>query len=226
MAITNFMNLDLPTVSVTLGPEWATDINTALTSIDEHDHTSGKGTQVPTAGININANISFNSFKPTDLLATQYDSQSSALTGATNANSVFVLSGDLYYTNSAGTAVQLTTGNSLVASPATFQTLNITSINSNLTIGAADTFVFIAVDTSSTAISVDLPLAANVSAGRVYAIKDSAGNANANNITINRQGSDLLDGATSYVFDSNYGAVWYITDGVSNWHWIVTGKLL
>jgi hypothetical protein len=217
MAITTFMNIDLPTVSTTLGPEWATKLNAGLTTVDEHDHTSGKGTQIPTAGININANLSFNSFKPIDLLSTQYDSQVSALSGASNANSVFVLSGDLYFTNGSGTAVQVTTGTSLVSSPATFSTLEFTSINSNLTISPSDTFVFIAVDTGASR-TIDLPLAANVSQGRVYAIKDSTGTANANPITIARQGSDLIDGATSFDFDSNYGSIWYITDGVSNWY--------
>jgi hypothetical protein len=217
MAITNFMNLDLPVVTTTLGPEWATKLNTALTAVDEHNHTSGKGTKVPTAGLNVNADLSFNSNRASSLLSSKYTSQVSSLSGATNANSVYVVSGDLYYTNSSGTAVQLTTGNSIVSSPATFETLNFTSINSNLTILPADTFVFIAVDTSASR-TITLPLASSVAEGRVYAIKDSTGSANANPIVVDRQGSDLIDGESSYNFDSNYGAVWLITDGISNWY--------
>lgn len=218
MAITTFMNIDLPTVSTTLGPEWATKLNAGLNVVDEHDHTSGKGTLVPTAGLNINADLSYNSsYKATDLLSTQYTSQGATLTGAGNINSVYAVSGNLYFTNGSGTAVQVTDGSSLVATPATFSTLEFTSINSNLTISPSDTFVFIAVDTGASR-TIDLPLAVNVSQGRVYAIKDSTGTANANPITIARQGSDLIDGATSSTFDSNYGSVWYITDGVSNWY--------
>jgi hypothetical protein len=49
MATAN-MNLSLPTVSVTIGPTWATQLNTALETVDVHDHTSGKGVQVPLPG--------------------------------------------------------------------------------------------------------------------------------------------------------------------------------
>lgn len=217
MPITNFMNLDLPTVSATLGPEWATDVNAAFTTVDEHDHTSGKGVQVPSSGLNINANLSFGDFKPTDLLATQYTSQVSTLTGASNINSVYSVSGDLYFTNGSGTAVQVTTGGSLVAAPATFQTLGYTSINTNLTIGASDTFVFIEVDTSASR-TITLPLASSVTQGRVYAIKDSDGTSNSFPMTIDTQGSDTIDGASSIARDSNYSATWVITDGVSSWY--------
>lgn len=217
MAITNFMNLDLPVVTNTLGPEWATKLNAALDVVDAHDHTSGKGTQVPTAGLNINADLSINNNRVSDLLSTKYTSQASALSGASNVNSVSVSSGNLYYTNASGIAVQLTDGNSVVSSPSTFETLNFTNINSNLTILPSDTFVFIAVDTAASR-TITLPLASSVSVGRVYAIKDSTGTANANPIILARQGSDLIDGDSSYNFDSNYGAVWVITDGVSNWY--------
>ena len=57
---TSFLNLTLPTVTVTLGPTWATQINAAFEVIDEHDHTSGKGVQIPTAGLNINDDLDFN----------------------------------------------------------------------------------------------------------------------------------------------------------------------
>lgn len=214
---TNFMNIDLPVVTTTLGPEWATKLNAGLEVVDAHDHTSGKGTKVPAAGLNINADLSFQSKRASDLLSTKYSSQVAPLSGAANANSVSVSSGNLYYTNSSGTAVQITDSGSIVAAPATFETLNYTSINSNLTINSSDTFVFIAVDTGASR-TINLPLASSVSQGRVYAIKDSTGTANANPITIATQGSDTLDGAASLDFDSNYGAVWVITDGASSWY--------
>lgn len=56
MATAN-MNLDLPTVGVTVGPTWASQLNTAITSIDSHDHTSGKGVQIPSAALNIDADV-------------------------------------------------------------------------------------------------------------------------------------------------------------------------
>lgn len=119
MSTTPNMNLDLPVVSSTAGPEWATKNNTALSTVDRHDHTPGKGVQVPAAGINIDNTLSANSNTINELRSTQYNSQSSNLRGAAEANSVHVKDGDLWYTNSSGTAVQVTSGNSVVAAAST-----------------------------------------------------------------------------------------------------------
>lgn len=45
------MGLDLPVVGTDAGPGWATKLNAAHTTTDAHDHTAGKGVQVPTGGI-------------------------------------------------------------------------------------------------------------------------------------------------------------------------------
>lgn len=214
---TSFMNLDLPTVSVTLGPAWASKINAALETIDSHNHTSDKGVRIPTAGLNIDDDLNFSENAITNLLRVGYKSNSSTLTGATNALSTYVTNGNLYYTNSAGNAVQITSGGSVVSTPAAVQNFETTSVSSNLVISPADTFVTLYVDTSATR-QITLPLAVNVVSGRVYIIKDVSGNALNNPITVVRQGSDLIDGQTSQVLESNYGS-WMISgDAASNWH--------
>lgn len=214
---TTFMNLSLPTPTVTLGPAWATQLNTALETIDSHDHSSGKGSQVPTAGLNINENLDFNDNKPFNLLATQFTSQSSTLSGASNASSLYVTSGNLYYTNSSGVAVQLTSGGSLATSPGSAQTFETQAVAADLTINAADTFVYLIVDTSI-ARSIDLPLASAVSQGRIYVIKDASGLSNTNNITVNASGADTVDGSASQVLDSNYGSWFIVGDGTDSWY--------
>lgn len=216
MAVTPYMNLDLPTTLVTLGPDYADQNNDAFTTVDAHDHTSGKGKQVPSAGLDINANLNFQSKKPYNLYSTQYIAQGSTLTGAGNALSVFTYSGDLYYTNGSGSAIQLTDGGSIVSSPSTVQALEITSITGDLTIGASDTFVVILVDTTASR-QIDLPLASTVAAGRIYIIKDVTGDANANPMTLARQGSDTIDGETTQVMTSDFGAWFVVGDGVSEW---------
>lgn len=60
MATTSNMGLTLPDVSVTLGPTWASQINSDLTLLDQHNHTSGFGVQIPTAGLNIDGDLGFN----------------------------------------------------------------------------------------------------------------------------------------------------------------------
>lgn len=214
---TPFMNLDLPTPSVTLGPEWATELNTAIETIDSHDHTSGKGTQIPAAGLNINGDLDFNSNKPFNLMSTQFDDQSVTLTGASNAGSIYTVSGDLYYTNSSGIAVQLTTGGTLNSSPGSAQVFETQAVSSNLSISNADTFVYLIVDTTASR-AITLPLASSVTAGRIYVIKDASGQSEANNITLNVSGSDTVDGSSSQTLDSNYGSWTIVGDGTDSWY--------
>lgn len=213
---TNFLGLNLPTVSVTLGPAWATQVNTAFEVIDAHDHSSGKGASIPSSALNINANIDWGGYKPTNLLATQYSSNDATLTGASNANSVYVKSGNLYYTNSSGNAVQITSGGSIVSSPGALSTVERQAVAGDIVISPASTFVYLAVNTTA-ARQITLPLANSVASGRVYIIKDVSGQANTNNITLVRQGSDTIDGATSQVLNSNYGSWWVVGDASSSW---------
>lgn len=214
---TVYMNLTLPTVSVTLGPTWATEINTALTTIDDHDHTSGKGRQVPTTGLNINADLSFGGYKATTLKSTQFSSQASALSGASEANATYSLNGDLYFVNGSGVGVQITSGGSVVSTPASANTFELNDVSSNLTIGAADTYVILTVDTTASR-AITLPLASAVTAGRFYIVTDKTGSAREFNITINRAGSDLINGATSFVIDSDRASNMIYSDGSSNWY--------
>jgi hypothetical protein len=111
---TYYMVLDLPVVSATLGPVWASNLNDALTVVDAHDHTSGKGKQVPTAGILINADLVFNNYAASDLELTGYRSVGAAL-GAGVTSSVYVVNGDLYYNNGSGQNIKITNGSTLNA---------------------------------------------------------------------------------------------------------------
>lgn len=217
MAITPNMNLDLPTPTVTLGPTYATQNNTAFSTIDTHDHSSGKGIPVPTSGLNINANLDFNGHKPTNMLALQLVSNVSTLTGASNANSVYVSSNNLYFTNGSGTAVQITSGGSVVSVPANTNTLETVAVSSSPTISPSDTYVYLIVDTSVSR-TITLPLASGVAGGRFFAIKDALGQSNTNPITVACQGADEIDGAASYTVNSNFECVWITGDGVSKWH--------
>lgn len=109
------MGLALPVVSVEPGPTWASDLNTAFGLVDSHDHTSGKGLQIPTAGLNINADLSIGSFNLTTIRSARYNNQSSPLGVATDLNCVYVSSGNLYFNNSTGVQVQITSGAGLNA---------------------------------------------------------------------------------------------------------------
>lgn len=212
----SFMNLDLPTVSVTLGPDWADELNAALSVIEDHDHSDGKGTKVKTAGLDINANLNFNSFTAFGLQSVKLATQSATLSGASYAQSVFSYAGDLYYTSGSGTPVQITSGGTIVATPGTVTSLEYTPITSDTVISASDTFVVLGVSTAA-ARSITLPSAALVTAGRIFMIKDQTGNAETNNITVLPDGSDGIDGAISVTLNSAYGSLFLITNGVDSW---------
>jgi len=218
MALTPFMNLDLPTVSVTLGPEWAEEINAALETIDDHDHSTDNGAKITPLGLNINSSLDFKTNRAIELFATQYVDHGSPLTGVSNIRAVSVSGGDLYYTNNAGVAIQLTAGGTLVSSPGATNTFSSVFPAGDLVILPGDTFSYIAVDTSSPR-TITLPAAGSVTAGRFYTIKDKTGTASANNISISPNGGDTIDlVGGSAVVRSDFSATLLVSDGVSNWY--------
>lgn len=115
MANTPNMNISLPTVSVTAGPTYATQLNNGFSTVDEHNHTSGKGVQVPTAGIGINADLSFFSYNATALRSTRYSNQGSPLGTASDLNCVYFSGGNLYVNDGSGNQIQLTAAGALNA---------------------------------------------------------------------------------------------------------------
>jgi hypothetical protein len=58
-----------------------------------------------------------------------------------------------------------------------------------------------------------LPAASGFSAGQYFTVKDEAGNANSNNITILTTGSDTIDGQTFIILESAYAAVNIYSNG-------------
>lgn len=216
MSITPLMNLDLPTVSTALGPEWATMLNAALELVDSHDHSNGKGTKVTPAGLNISTDLEFNNNRATELLSAKFNSNGATLTGASNYGSIYSVSGDLYWTNNSGTAVQVTSGSSLNSPTPLFNSIPYTSVSTDLIISAVSTATFLNVDTTA-ARNITLPLANSVSSGRIYIICDASGLSETNALTILTQGSDTIQGASSYVINSNTASIMVVGNGSSSW---------
>ena len=84
------------------------------------------------------------------------------------------------------------------------------------TLTTVDGRVMILADSSSNAITVNLPVASENS-GRIINIKDKGGNAGTNNITIDPDGSETIDGAASVAINTNYGSMTVLCDG-TRWH--------
>lgn len=93
---------------------WDTVLDTVFGLIDAHDHTTGKGVRVPSAGINVNADLSFAAFALTTAKAVTFNETTTAsVAGYTDA--LFVNSADhnLYFRNSSGSNVQITAGSTI-----------------------------------------------------------------------------------------------------------------
>lgn len=214
--ITPFLNLNLPTPTVTVGPDWAESINAAFEQVDSHDHSSGKGVRVRTSGLNIDSDFTINNFRLLSVRATRYLNLVSPLTGSANAGSLHMASGDLYFTNNNGAAVQITSGGSIVSTPTSLQIIQANDISSDVTINAVDTSVLFRIDTTASR-TVTLPLSASTANGRVYIFKDNSGDSFQNPVTIQTVGGDTIEGLSTYEIQSGKESAWIISNGANSW---------
>mgnify|MGYP003637471182 CR=1 FL=1 len=103
---TNITAIAKPGVGTTAGPEWATNLNTSLDAVDDHDHSTNKGIRITPAAINVNSDFQFNENSATELKNVIF----STVTAATTSYSLYQASGNLYWRNGSGSAVQVTIG--------------------------------------------------------------------------------------------------------------------
>lgn len=111
------MGLILPDEGASLNV-WAPLLDTAIGAtgggIDAHDHSAGKGVKVPSAGLNINADVTANSHSITDVLALDFAPTVAAnVTGFAGAFWLNSVDSNLYYRTTAGVNFQVTNGSSL-----------------------------------------------------------------------------------------------------------------
>lgn len=111
------MNLQIPVVGTDPGPDWANNLNSSLTVIDGHNHTPGLGVRVPTDGIDIDADLTFNGFNALSLRSTRYSAQMSPLSLPSDLGCVYVSGVDLYYNDTSGNQVRITEGGSVAGTP-------------------------------------------------------------------------------------------------------------
>ncbi len=109
MATTPNMNLTIPEVLVTTGPQYATQVNEAFDEIDSHDHSTGKGARITPSGLNINAALAFNNNSLTNVKAVTLATQTSVTTN----KSVYSKGDDLYYRDASGVEIQITASGSV-----------------------------------------------------------------------------------------------------------------
>ena len=99
------MNMELPVEDDDDGI-WDTKLNQCLEDIDAHDHSTGKGVPVPTAGLDIDDDLSFGGFSAVDLRGVTFTRQ---VTFAPENGSLATKDSDggLYWTDYTGTSWKL-----------------------------------------------------------------------------------------------------------------------
>ena len=113
--LTPNMGLIEPAVGSELGPAWASELNSSLTTIDQHNHAMGNGVQINPSGININADLPFNQNNATILRTTRFFPQASIIaSSAPDQGCVYAFTSssttrtELYYNDYNGNQVQIT----------------------------------------------------------------------------------------------------------------------
>lgn len=211
---TTNMGLVLPTPGQRLGPTWASDLNAALTLVDSHDHTSGKGVTLGVASFTIDADVNYNNNYA--LLNANYlgfDETATPSTDFPAASKPSILfsggaNGELYYNDGAGNQIPITSGGavnvpaSAVASKsfAVNTTLvSVTPFNSTSTpaLAEADGYNVYFLNYSTGAATITLPTMAGMPAGRMFTFKDINGNASTNPINILPTGTETIDGISA-----------------------------
>lgn len=97
---------------------WGSALNGNFDLLDAHDHSTGKGVQIPSSALKINADVSWafggGNFAITDIKALDFIPVASS-TVSSYASALFVNSSDnnLYFRNQSGTNVQITSGSTI-----------------------------------------------------------------------------------------------------------------
>jgi len=200
------MNLVELVPGITTGPQYATDIVSNFSTIDAHDHTTGNGTRIPSAGININSNLEYNGNAPIGQGKSQFNSLGAALSAAGDYRSLHVVAGELFYLDDSGNSVQLTNSGSVAGSAG-----NITGLSSPASVTfSTNKYVF-----KDTATSFGILESADVrlfedSASAItnyVGLKSPASLAATYNLTF----PGALPAATRYVASDNTGALTFET---------------
>lgn len=162
------MSLILPTVGQEPGPNWALDLNSSLSLVDQHNHAPGSGVQISPAGMNINTDLPFNGNNAISLKSIRFSSQVSPLAGGSDIGCLYVSGANLYYNDTLGNQIQMTAGGAVNGTPGSIG--NLVAPAAVNYVPANQTFVFQSNQTNNTPGTLDIGnvLIRNMVAGGNY----------------------------------------------------------
>lgn len=117
--ITPNMSLIIPTAGQEPGPDYATDVNSSLTLVDQHDHSPGKGVQITPAGLNINDDLDFNGNFAIDVAGITLEAQVSTPA----VNTLYENGVDLYFVDGLGNNIRITQSGGVAGTPGSIANL-------------------------------------------------------------------------------------------------------
>ena len=148
------MSLPVPVVGVDLGPDWANNLNSCLSTIDGHNHTPGMGVQIPPAGLNINADLTFQSNNATNLRTIRFAPQLSAIPASSpDLGCLYEAGVDLYYNDGAGNQIRITQSGSVAGASGTITGLPSGTASASYS-SSSGTFIF--QQSTNTAANMDI----------------------------------------------------------------------
>lgn len=99
------------------GTSWLELINGSLGTLDQHTHSPGSGSPVPTAGLNINADLPFGGFNATGLRSARFAAQGSPLALPTDLGCLYFSGVDAYVNDLNGNQIRLTSAGAIAGTP-------------------------------------------------------------------------------------------------------------
>ena len=134
------MNLPVPVVGQDPGPQYATDVDSCLTLVDQHDHSPGHGVLITPSGLNINADLTINDNNLTSARSLRLQPQGAPLNGASDIGALYESGVDLYYNDGLGNQIRITQAGGIAGTPGSIA--NLVPPASASYVSANQTFVF------------------------------------------------------------------------------------
>ncbi len=133
------MGLPIPIIGVDSGLTWEQSLAQALTIIDAHMHAPNYGVLVTPSGLNINTALTFNGNDAFALRSSRYVVQNSPISNASDIGCTYVSGADLWYNDTAGNQIQITSGGAVNATASGIKSGNATAsfVSSVLVVNAA-----------------------------------------------------------------------------------------
>lgn len=134
------MSMPVPVPGADPGPQYAFDLNSCFSILDQHDHTVGLGNPITPSAMLINADLPMGSNNITNLRSARFNAQLSPLALPADIGCAYVSGVDLWYNDVSGNQIQITSLGGVAGTPGSIA--NLVSPASASYVAGSKTFVF------------------------------------------------------------------------------------